>query len=293
MLRVEQLRVEYDRTPVLRGIDLVVGGAEIVCVLGPSGGGKSTLLRAIAGLLEYEGHVGIGDRSVDGAAPDKRGLGMMFQDSLLFPHLDVAANVGFGIRPKDPRRVEQLLALVGLEDFGPRSVDTLSGGQAQRVALARALAPDPQVLLLDEPFGALDAVLKAELVLDVQRLLRAAGVTVLAVTHDRHEAFTIADRVAVLREGVLVQVGTPQRLWEDPVDAYVARLVGLSVLDGTPYPPDALRQKPGGRWSLEVTGHAFSAGRYLVTGTVAGETVTYVHEGSLPEVGAIIGLDPV
>ncbi len=293
MLRVEQLRVEYDRTPVLRGMDLDVDAGEIVCVLGPSGGGKSTLLRAIAGLLDYEGQIGISGGSVDGLPPDKRGLGMMFQDSLLFPHLDVAANVGFGIRPKDPQRVEQLLELVGLTGFGARSVDTLSGGQAQRVALARALAPGPEVLLLDEPFGALDAVLKAELVLDVQRLLRATGVTVLAVTHDRHEAFTLADRVAVLREGVLVQVGTPQRLWEEPVDAYVARLVGLSVLDGTPYPPEALRQRPGGRWALEVTGHTFSAGRYLVTGTVAGETVTYAHEGTLPYVGAIIGLEPV
>src|SRR5690606_29807193 len=120
-----------------------------------------------------------------------------------------------------------VLDLVGLTGFGPRAVDTLSGGQAQRVALARALAPRPRMLLLDEPFGALDAVLKAQLVLDVQRVLRDLGVTVLAVTHDRQEAFTLADRVAVLRAGRIVQVGTADELWNHPVDVYVARLVGL------------------------------------------------------------------
>jgi thiamine transport system ATP-binding protein len=136
-------------------------------------------------------------------------------------------------------------------------------------------------------------VLKAELVLDVQLLLREAGVTVLAVTHDRHEAFTLADRVAVLREGQLVQVATPAELWERPIDGYVARLVGLSVLDGVAYPPDGLRNSPSGRWQLRVTGHAFSAGHYLVSGLVSGSPVTYVHAGPLPEVGATIGLDPV
>lgn len=293
MLVIEGLQVAYDGVPVVRGIDLEVAAGEIVCVLGPSGGGKSTLLRAIAGLVHHEGHVMVGQSAVDGLPADKRGVGMMFQDGLLFPHLDVAANVGFGVRPLDSRRVDHMLELVGLAGFGPRRVDTLSGGQAQRVALARALAPNPQVLLLDEPFGALDAVLKAELVLDVQLLLREAGVTVLAVTHDRHEAFTLADRVAVLREGRLVQVATPAQLWRHPVDGYVARLVGLSVLEEIAYPPDGLRNTVDGRWQLCVTGHAFSAGHYLVSGSVSGSPVTYVHEGPLPEVGSIVGLDPV
>src|SRR5690606_23580733 len=158
----------------------------------------------------------VAGKSMAGVPPHRRGIGMMFQDDLLFPHLDVAANVGFGLDPPDGQRVSAMLELVGLAGFGTRRVDTLSGGQAQRVALARALAPQPRLLLLDEPFGALDVVLKAGLVLDVQRVLRELGMTVLAVTHDRQEAFTLADRVAVLREGRLAQVGTPDELWNDP-----------------------------------------------------------------------------
>ncbi|HNO15248.1 MAG TPA: ABC transporter ATP-binding protein, partial [Actinomycetota bacterium] len=230
MLRLQDVRVAYEE-PVLRGVDLDVAAGEIVCILGPSGGGKSTLLRAVAGLVPAEGVVEVAGVSMAGVPPHRRGVGMMFQHDLLFPHLDVAGNVGFGLRPADPRRVDEMLALVGLTGLGPRATDTLSGGQAQRVALARALAPQPRVLLLDEPFGALDAVLKAELVLEVQLLLRELGMTVLAVTHDRQEAFTLADRVAVLRDGRLVQVGTPDHLWNDPSDTYVARLVGLSVLE--------------------------------------------------------------
>ncbi|HNE88324.1 MAG TPA: ATP-binding cassette domain-containing protein, partial [Actinomycetota bacterium] len=191
MLRLQDVRVAYEE-PVLRGVDLDVAAGEIVCILGPSGGGKSTLLRAVAGLVPAEGVVEVAGVSMAGVPPHRRGVGMMFQHDLLFPHLDVAGNVGFGLRPADPRRVDEMLALVGLTGLGPRATDTLSGGQAQRVALARALAPQPRVLLLDEPFGALDAVLKAELVLEVQLLLRELGMTVLAVTHDRQEAFTLA-----------------------------------------------------------------------------------------------------
>jgi ABC-type Fe3+/spermidine/putrescine transport system ATPase subunit len=184
--------------------------------------------------------------------------------------------------------------LVGLAGFERRSIDTLSGGQAQRVALARSLAPSPEVLLLDEPFGALDVVLKASLVLDVQRLLRDQGITVLAVTHDRREAFTMADRVAVLRDGRLVQVGTPDELWNKPVDEYVAMLVGLSVLDGNVYAPEFLRQTPRGRWELLVTGRTFEDGRYLVTGTVDGQPVSLTSDvRSLPEVGRTVRIDEV
>ena len=158
MLRLQDVRVSYEE-PVLRGVDLDVAAGEIVCILGPSGGGKSTLLRAVAGLVPAEGVIEVDGVSMAGVPPHRRGVGMMFQHDLLFPHLDVAGNVGFGLRRADPRRVDEMLELVGLTGFGPRSTDTLSGGQAQRVALARALAPQPRVLLLDEPFGALDAVL--------------------------------------------------------------------------------------------------------------------------------------
>jgi thiamine transport system ATP-binding protein len=289
MLRLRAVTVSFDE-PVLHGIDLDVSAGEIVCVLGPSGGGKSTLLRAIAGLLPYGGEVMVAGRSLAGVPPHLREVGMMFQDDLLFPHLDVAANVGFGV--DDPERVAQMLDLVGLAGLGGRGVETLSGGQAQRVALARALAPAPQVLLLDEPFGALDVVLKAELVLEVQRLLRDQGITVLAVTHDRQEAFTLADRVAVLREGRLVQVGTPDALWREPADDYVARLVGLSVLDGHFYAPHDLRQAATGRWQALVTGRTFAGGQYLVSARVGAEPVLFTSPAELlPQVGMTVRLD--
>ncbi|MCB0902752.1 MAG: ABC transporter ATP-binding protein [Actinobacteria bacterium] len=293
MLSMTAVEVSYDE-PVLHGIDLEVGPGEIVCILGPSGGGKSTLLRAVAGLVDHTGSIAVAGRSLAGVPAHRRGVGMMFQDDLLFPHLDVASNVGFGLSRQDPQRVAQMLELVGLAGYEHRAVDTLSGGQAQRVALARALAPEPDVLLLDEPFGALDVVLKAQLVLEVQQVLRDRGVTVLAVTHDRHEAFTMADRVAVLRAGELVQVATADELWNKPVDAYVARLVGLSVLDGVAYPPEELRITAQGRWALQVTGRTFLDGRYLVSGVVDGESVTFGSDArSLPAVGQTVHIDRV
>lgn len=285
MLSIREVSVAYDQ-PVLQGLDLEVAAGEIVCILGPSGGGKSTLLRAVAGLVDYSGSIAIDGQPVNGVPPHRRGIGMMFQDDLLFGHLDVAGNVGFAT---GGQRVAQMLELVGLPGLEKRGVDTLSGGQAQRVALARALAPSPRVLLLDEPFGALDVVLKGALVLDVQRVLREQHMTVLAVTHDRAEAFTLADRVAILREGRIVQVGTPDQLWREPVDAYVAGLVGLSVLDGQAYPPDRLGPDPHGPWELTVTGRTFSAGRYLVTGQVAGSAVVYLANDA-PDVGQVVRL---
>ena len=286
MLRIADLQVAYDE-PVLHGIDLEVAEGETVCILGPSGGGKSTLLRAVAGLVPYTGSVVIDEKSVDGIPAHRRGVGLMFQDDLLFPHLHVAGNVGFG---SAGQRVPEMLDLVGLPGFERRRIETLSGGQAQRVALARALAPNPRVLLLDEPFGALDVVLKAQLTLDVQRVLRAAGVTVLAVTHDRNEAFTLADRVAILRDGRLVQVATPDTLWREPADEYVAGLVGLSVIDGQAYAPENLIVGDG-PWEVTVTGRTYQAGRYLVTGTLADRVVRFVSATAL-EPGEVVRLRP-
>jgi thiamine transport system ATP-binding protein len=288
MLLLHDVKVSYDH-PVLTGVDLEVAAGEIVCILGPSGGGKSTLLRAVAGLVPASGRIDLDGTPLSAVPTHRRGIGMMFQDSLLFPHLDVAGNVGFGLRPADPDRVADVLELVGLAGFGPRAADTLSGGQAQRVALARALAPGPRMLLLDEPFGALDAVLKAELVLDVQQVLRDLGITVLAVTHDRQEAFTLADRVAVLRAGRIVQVGAPAELWSHPVDVYVARLVGLSVLGEAVYRPEQLREDPDGPWSGVVIGRTFREGRHLVTARVADEPVVYVAD-RVPMVGETVRL---
>jgi thiamine transport system ATP-binding protein len=205
MLAVEDVVVRFDGRTVLDEVSLHVATGEIVGLLGPSGSGKSTLLRVIAGLhLPDRGRVCWDDHDLAGVPPHRRGVGLVFQDLQLFPHKDVAANVGFGLRMQHRRRaaidarVTELLALVGLPGFERRRVTTLSGGEAQRVALARALAPEPRVLLLDEPLAALDRDLHDRLALDVRRLLRRVGITAVHVTHDEGEARTIGDRLVVL-----------------------------------------------------------------------------------------------
>jgi thiamine transport system ATP-binding protein len=222
----------------LAGIDLDVEPATVVAVLGPSGGGKSTLLRSIAGLQRLdEGSVTLDGRSLAGVPAHRRGIGLMFQDDALFPHRDVAANVAFGLRMQGvartaaAARVAELLALVGLSGREHRAVGSLSGGEQKRVALARALAPAPQVLLLDEPLGALDRPLHDRLVGELGALFAAIRQTALYVTHDVAEAFALGTRVAVMREGLIVQVATPERLWAAPRDAWVARFIGLENIE--------------------------------------------------------------
>jgi thiamine transport system ATP-binding protein len=205
MLEVEDVVVRFDGRAVLDGVSLTVGTGEIVALLGPSGSGKSTLLRVIAGLHEPDGgRVCWDGEDLTGVPPHRRGIGMVFQDLQLFPHKDVGANVAFGLRMQGiatdaaRERVARLLDLVGLPGFQSRRVGTLSGGEAQRVALARSLAPEPRVLLLDEPLGALDRDLHDRLALDVRSLLRRVGITAVHVTHDEDEARTIGDRLVVL-----------------------------------------------------------------------------------------------
>jgi len=204
-LRVEDVVVGFDGRTVLDHVSLRVATGEIVALLGPSGSGKSTLLRVIAGLhLPDRGRVCWDDQDLAGVPPHRRGVGLVFQDLQLFPHKDVAANVGFGLRMQGlgrvavAGRVAELLELVGLPGFERRGVATLSGGEAQRVALARSLAPEPRVLLLDEPLGALDRDLHDRLAVDVRHLLRQVGITAVHVTHDEDEARTIGDRLVVL-----------------------------------------------------------------------------------------------
>lgn len=205
-LAVRGLSVGLGGVPVLSGVDLDVAPHEVVALLGPSGAGKSTLLRAVAGLITPgAGSVSWDGDDLDDVPPHLRRIGLVFQDAVLFPHLTVAANVGYGIPDlsADVRRgrVDDLLELVDLAGFGERSVDTLSGGQAQRVALARALAPRPRLLLLDEPFGALDRDLRERLADDVRAVLRASDTPALHVTHDEDEALRIGDRVVRLVPG--------------------------------------------------------------------------------------------
>lgn len=201
MLSLRGLRIDYDGSPLLNDVHLEVADAQIVALLGPSGSGKSSLLRCIAGVQRAEAGVIAWDGvDITEVPAHRRGFGLVFQDPLLFPHRDVGANVAFGMSPRDPAGVAHLLDLVGLPGFEHRDPATLSGGEAQRVALARALAPQPRLLLLDEPFGALDADLRERLVVDVRALLSSSGVSAIHVTHDRREADAMADRVVTLAQ---------------------------------------------------------------------------------------------
>ncbi len=218
---------------MLRAVDLTVPPGTVVALLGPSGCGKTTLLRAIAGLERPDaGTIALGGRLLSGdgthVAPEKRRVGMVFQDWALFPHLSVAANVAFGLpkRERDSERVAETLGMVGLSGLAGRMPSTLSGGQQQRVALARALANRPAVILLDEPFSNLDASLRHQIRLEVQRLLADLGVTSLFVTHQQEEAFVVGQEVAVMLDGAVVQQGSPAELYEAPETIEVARFVG-------------------------------------------------------------------
>jgi len=236
-LSVAGLRKAFGSTVVLAGLDLEVPTGSLTAVLGPSGCGKTTLLRLLGGFEHADGgSILLGERVLcdehTHLAPERRAIGFVPQEGALFPHLDVAANVGFGL-PRPQRRggrVEELLQLVGLQGLAKRFPHQLSGGQQQRVALARALAPEPGLVLLDEPFDALDAGLRAQVRGEVRETLRAAGATALLVTHDQEEALSLADTVAVMRGGRIVQAADPQTLYRDPVDAEVARFVGEAVL---------------------------------------------------------------
>jgi iron(III) transport system ATP-binding protein len=236
-LSVAGLSKAFGDSPVLVELDLEVPTGSLTAVLGPSGCGKTTLLRLLGGFEHADrGTIRLGEKVLADErthlAPERRAIGFVPQEGALFPHLDVAANVGFGL-PRAQRRggrVEELLQLVGLRGLAKRFPHQLSGGQQQRVALARALAPEPGLVLLDEPFDALDAGLRAQVRGEVRETLRAAGATALLVTHDQEEALSLADTVAVMRGGRIVQAADPQTLYRDPVDAEVARFVGEAVL---------------------------------------------------------------
>ncbi|WP_417348844.1 ABC transporter ATP-binding protein [Ferrimonas sp.] len=238
-LRAAGVSAGYSGTLVIHQVKLELFKGEIACLLGPSGCGKSTLLKAIAGFQPLmAGELWMEQRLLSSTEvqvpPEKRNIGMVFQDIALFPHLTVAQNIAYGLhrrpRTEQRQRVDELLSLIRLEGHGERYPHELSGGQQQRVALARAMAPKPDLLLLDEPFSGLDAHLKEELVPEVRRILTQEGITALLVTHDQQEAFSIADRVAVVHRGQIEQWDTPYALYHKPNTRFVASFVGQGRL---------------------------------------------------------------
>jgi ABC-type Fe3+/spermidine/putrescine transport system ATPase subunit len=233
MLEVRSVDVTLGETRVLSDVNLSVGAGESVAVLGPSGSGKSTLLRAIAGLVPVErGSINWEGTDVTEVPTHQRDFGLMFQGYALFPHLDVAGNVGFGLRMRGlapseiDSRVTDALQQVGLAGFGTRSVADLSGGERQRVALARTLAPEPRLVMLDEPLGALDRALRDRLMVETREILQDRAVTALIVTHDQEEAEALSDRMALMRTGTIVQTGTLAELRANPADSWVKEFLG-------------------------------------------------------------------
>ena len=237
MLSVENIYKDYDGKPLLKGINFEIHEGELVCLLGSSGSGKSTMLRIIAGLEEPEsGRVFWNGEDYTQKPTHERGFGLMFQDYALFPHRTVAENIAFGLRmagrpkPEIETRVQKALASIRMEEFADRAVTELSGGEQQRVALARALAPDPHLLMLDEPLGALDHNLRTELLKDLRKRLHDSQKPVIYVTHDQEEAFALADRLLLLHEGLLVQEGAPETVFNQPANTWVASFLGLGNL---------------------------------------------------------------
>jgi ABC-type Fe3+/spermidine/putrescine transport system ATPase subunit len=252
-LEWQGVKRKFNGLRALDGLSFSVDEGEILGILGPSGSGKSTLLRITAGLeVATSGRVLLNGGDFVDVPPHKRGFGLMFQDYCLFPHLSVEANVGFGLnkkgwsRARREERVREMLRLVGLRGFGRRDVLTLSGGEQQRVALARSLAPKPRLLMLDEPLGALDPLLRAKLLLELQEILAEVGVTVLYVTHDPDEAMTVAGKIALVNAGRLVQLSAPEDLVKAPANSFVASFLGLGALFAGTY------RRLGSSWVLET-----------------------------------------
>jgi len=241
LLQVAHLSKTFDGKPTLNDVSFEVEAGEIICLLGPSGCGKTTLLRIIAGLETADnGTITCDGQDVQNVPVHQRHFGLMFQDFALFPHKNVWDNVIFGLRMQhlSDQQIQQLgheaLEMVGLNGFAQRNVHQLSGGERQRVALARSLAPKPKLLMLDEPLGALDRQLREELMIELRRILKAAHLTSIYVTHDQAEAFAVADRVAVLNAGRIEQIDTPAAVYTQPASEFVAHFLGMpNVIGGT------------------------------------------------------------
>lgn len=235
LLSIKEIHKSFGENEALIGVSYDVTKGEIIALLGPSGCGKSTLLNIIAGLEEPDsGSILWNGESLDGIPPHKRGFGLMFQDYALFPHKNVRQNIAFGLRmakrgqDEINQRLDAILDLVGLPDFGSRDTATLSGGEQQRVALARSLAPRPRLLMLDEPLGSLDRNLRQRLLSELRDILRDTQQTAIYVTHDQEEAFSLADRIVIMNQGMVSQIGTPQAIYRYPANAFVAQFLGMN-----------------------------------------------------------------
>ncbi len=255
LLQVDKVSRSYNETPVVAGISFALKEGEILCLLGPSGSGKTTLLRLLAGLEQADsGRFLFDGRDLATIPPHKRHFGMMFQEYALFPHKNVVENICFGLEmmkwsaDRQQQRVQKMLTLVGLEEMGNRRIDELSGGERQRVALARSLAPQPRLLLLDEPLGSLDRVLRDRLAGEIRSILKSQQVTAVFVTHDQAEAFAVADTIAILRQGRLEQIDSPETIYRRPKTAAVAAFLGFrNLIDcSRHHPADLFYQLPPG-----------------------------------------------
>ncbi len=312
-LVADHVTVRFGDHLALDGIDVGVGEGAILALLGPSGCGKTTLLRVIAGLERPErGTVSWRGRDLASLAPHERDVGLMFQDHALFPHRDVTGNVAFGLRmqrvapDETSRRVGEVLELVGLSGYGSRRIDQLSGGEAQRVALARAIAPRPSILLLDEPLGSLDRKLRDRLAVEIRAIVKELGVTAIHVTHDHDEAFTVADRLAVMAAGRLLREGRPFDVRARPGDVFTARFLGLenviehvsgplaTVAPGRPGPvvvlPEAIRMVDSGGLVATASDARFRGDRFLVDCRLSDGTRLTVSSLSEPREGAEVRL---
>jgi ABC-type Fe3+/spermidine/putrescine transport system ATPase subunit len=258
MLTLQNISVTLEDNPVLHNINLRVEDGEIFCLLGPSGCGKTTLLRVVAGLEEAdEGVIRYDGEPINHLPANRRGFGLMFQSYALFPHMNVADNIMFGLkmrkysREEAEARMREVLDIVELEGFEKRSVNKLSGGQQQRVALARSLAPNPRLLMLDEPLGSLDVGLSRQLLIELRQIIKRVGLTAIYVTHNQQEAFSIGDRVGVMNAGRIEQIGTARTLYTNPNTVFTAKFLGLTnivpVVDRT----NGLVHTPVGNFHVE------------------------------------------
>jgi len=287
LLEVERVSKSYGGIPAVRDVSLQVAPAEVVALLGPSGCGKTTLLRIIAGLETPDvGTVRFAGQDMALVPAHRRGFGLMFQDYALFPHQDVFQNVAFGLemqrmqRAQVKARVEEMLELVGLTGYEHRRVFELSGGEQQRVALARSLAPQPRLLMLDEPLGSLDRALREQLLEELRQILRRVGVTALYVTHDQQEAFAVADRVVIMRTGRVVQEGKPEDVYCHPADAFVARFLGLpNLIHGRVVAPGRVETALG---TLSVPAASLAAPQAAVTVLIRPEAAVLDADDHVP-----------